>query len=48
MSRVTHNKGKLTLTPTDHYTMFLILHNLPLGRECKEQVVKWNLKKPGG
>ena len=28
--------------------MFLILHNLPLGREPKEQVVKWNLNKPGG
>ena len=48
MNRVTYKKGKLTLTPADHYTMFLVLHNLPLGRQSKEQVVKWNLKKPGG
>ena len=48
MNRVTHKKGKLTLTPADHYTMFLVFHNLPLGRESKEQVAKWNLKKPGG
>ena len=48
MNRVTHKKGKLTLTPADHYTMFLVLHNLPPGTQQKEKVVKWNLKKPGG
>ena len=46
MNRVTYEKGLLTLKPSDHYTMFLVFHNLPLGIEKKEKDVRWN--KPGG
>ena len=48
MNRVTYEKGVLTLKPSDHYTMFLVFHNLPLGIEKKEKDVRWNLNKPGG
>lgn len=48
MNRVTQKNGKLTLTPADHFTLVLVLHNLPHGNQEAEKLVRWNLHKPGG
>ena len=48
MNRVQLIKGKLKLTPTDHFTLILTLHKLERIRTKKEKIVTWNLNKRHG
>ena len=48
MNRVVTKNGKLTITPTDHYTVILKLVNLPSSMDERVRPVVWNLDKPGG
>ena len=45
--RTVYIKGKLTLKPSDHYSMLLIL-NMPRKEKQRKQPTIWNKNKPGG